>query len=241
MHSEFLLSTLFLNWPRRLNLFLKARFLENLRKKLWNLDNTSRSNPVNSCSYYGQLPQNFWSRRYSIALKRRKSHSQRHSVIRGSVFSEQTVVEVVFLPDMQQMQYWPRTTGNTGLDWIPALELTAAPFGQVFAGIALVLGQYTYSKIIVDIGFDGVNRDYPSTIFEASWFCFRGILDFTIDHWAPPGRIGEMILCSSIAHVRVPEILHLSACRASLHHTAYCSWLVTSFSFFHFFSSHHIF
>ena len=37
------------------------------------------------------LPQNFWSCRYSIALKRRKSHSQRHSAIRGSVFSEQTV------------------------------------------------------------------------------------------------------------------------------------------------------
>ena len=37
------------------------------------------------------LPQNFWSRRYSIALKCRKSHSQRHSAIRGSVFSEQTV------------------------------------------------------------------------------------------------------------------------------------------------------
>ena len=32
--------------------FLKGQILENLRKKLWNLDNTSRSNPVNSCSYY---------------------------------------------------------------------------------------------------------------------------------------------------------------------------------------------
>ena len=52
MRSEFLLSTLFLNWPRRLNLFKKARFLENLCKKLWNLDNTSRSNLVKSCSYY---------------------------------------------------------------------------------------------------------------------------------------------------------------------------------------------
>ena len=33
MQFEFLLSTLFSNWPRRLNLFERARFLENLRKK----------------------------------------------------------------------------------------------------------------------------------------------------------------------------------------------------------------
>ena len=45
--------------------------------------------------YAETLPQNFWSRRYSIALKRRKSHSQRHSAIRGSVFSEQTVETAV--------------------------------------------------------------------------------------------------------------------------------------------------
>ena len=33
MHAEILLSPLFSNWPRHLNLFEKARFLENLRKK----------------------------------------------------------------------------------------------------------------------------------------------------------------------------------------------------------------
>ena len=43
------------------------------------------------------LPQNFWSRRYSIALKRRKSYSQRHSAIRGSVFSKQTVARFYHL------------------------------------------------------------------------------------------------------------------------------------------------
>ena len=33
MQSEIVLSTLFSNWPRRLNRFEKARFLENLCKK----------------------------------------------------------------------------------------------------------------------------------------------------------------------------------------------------------------
>ena len=82
------------------------------------------------------LPQNFWSRRYSIALKRRKSRSQRHSAIRGSVFSEQTVGCVrLFTPDpdragraaiwcKQQSNYTTRIHMNTH-------EYTCTELGRV--------------------------------------------------------------------------------------------------------------
>ena len=59
------------------------------------------------------LPQNFWSRRYSIALKRRKSHSQRHSAIRGSVF---------FWTDCRYMYIiyvWPNYVSISGNSDIP--------------------------------------------------------------------------------------------------------------------------
>ena len=48
------------HWARRLNLFEKTRFLENFCTKLWNLDNTSRSNQVNSCLYKSfRVPRKF--------------------------------------------------------------------------------------------------------------------------------------------------------------------------------------
>ena len=44
----------------RFNVFEKARFLENLPKKIWNLDKISRSHQVRLCSYYSfRLPQKF--------------------------------------------------------------------------------------------------------------------------------------------------------------------------------------
>ena len=52
MKSEILLSTLFSNWARHINVFEKGRFLENLHKKIWDLDNISRSNQARSCSNY---------------------------------------------------------------------------------------------------------------------------------------------------------------------------------------------
>ena len=101
MHSEFLLSTLlfinFLNWPRRLNLFLKARFLETSVKKLWNLDNTSRSNPVNSCSYYSfRVPRKLYrktsgrvaTQSLSSVVNRILNDTQRSA---GQFFSEQAL------------------------------------------------------------------------------------------------------------------------------------------------------
>ena len=61
---EFLLSTLSSSWHWRLNPFEKARFLEILRKILWNLDNTSISNELTrACTtvsaYYGNLMAKF--------------------------------------------------------------------------------------------------------------------------------------------------------------------------------------
>ena len=52
MHPEFLLSTLFSNWPRRLNLLKRPDFSKTAVKKLWNLDNTGRSSQINSFSSY---------------------------------------------------------------------------------------------------------------------------------------------------------------------------------------------
>ena len=99
MHPEFLLSTLFSNWRRRLNLFKKARFLENRRKKLWNLVNTSRWNQVNSCSYYSfGVPRKLYritsdcvaTQSLSSVVNRILNDTQRSA---GQFFSEQTVVE----------------------------------------------------------------------------------------------------------------------------------------------------
>ena len=97
MQSEFLLSTLFLNWPRRFNLVEKARFLENLRKQLWNLDNTSRSNQVNSCSYssfrvlrklHRKTSDHVATQSLSRAVNCVLNDTQRSA---GQFFSEQTV------------------------------------------------------------------------------------------------------------------------------------------------------
>ena len=108
MQAECLLSTVFSNWPKRLNLFEKARFLENLRKKLWNLDNTSRSNQVNSCSYYSfRVPRKFHrktsdrvaTQSLSSVVNRVLNDTQRST---GQFFSEQTVVHDK-LPDQAYM------------------------------------------------------------------------------------------------------------------------------------------
>ena len=102
MHSEFLFSTLFLNWPRRLNLFKKARFLENLRKNSGILDNTSRSNPVNSCSYYRfRVPRKLYlktsgrvaTQSLSSVVNRILNDTQRSA---GQFFSEQTVASYAY-------------------------------------------------------------------------------------------------------------------------------------------------
>ena len=60
MKSEILLSTLFSNWGRRYNVLEKARFLQNRRKIVWNLDEISKSNQVRLCSYYSiRVPSKF--------------------------------------------------------------------------------------------------------------------------------------------------------------------------------------
>ena len=116
----------------------KARFPENFRNsKIWTTP-ADQSRLTHACTTVSgeTSSQNFWSRRYSIALKRHKSRCQRHSAIRGQFFFLNRLYAVPPIPQ-------PASTGATG---VPATSppterhsdgTSHAPQQQVFRSASL--------------------------------------------------------------------------------------------------------